>query len=44
MKLVVAITGASGVIYSFQLLKILKSKDIETFLIISKPAEKIISH
>ncbi len=44
MKLVVAITGASGAIYSFNLLKILKSKEIETFLIISKPADKIISH
>ena len=44
MKLVVAITGASGVIYSLHLLKILKSKDIETFLIISRPAEDIIKH
>lgn len=44
MKIVVAITGASGVIYSFRLLKILKSKNIETVLIISKPAERIINH
>ncbi len=44
MKLVIAITGASGAIYPLRLLKFLKEKDIETFLIISRPAEEIIHH
>lgn len=44
MKLIVAITGASGVIYGKRLLEILHNKNIETHLIISQAAEKIIEH
>jgi 4-hydroxy-3-polyprenylbenzoate decarboxylase len=44
MKLVIAITGASGVIYGKRLLEVLQNKKIETHLIISKAAEKIIEH
>jgi 4-hydroxy-3-polyprenylbenzoate decarboxylase len=43
MKLVVGITGATGVIYGIRLLEVLSSiKNIETHLIISKAAESII--
>lgn len=42
MKIVVGITGASGMIYALTFLKTLKEKGIETHLIISKPAEIII--
>jgi len=44
MRLIVAITGASGVIYGKRLLEVLQNKKIETHLIISKAAEKIIEH
>jgi 4-hydroxy-3-polyprenylbenzoate decarboxylase len=44
MKLIVAITGASGVIYGKRLLEVLRDKKIETHLVISKAAEKIIEH
>jgi 4-hydroxy-3-polyprenylbenzoate decarboxylase len=44
MRLVVAITGASGVIYGKRLLEVLKQKKIETHLIISQAAEKVIQH
>ncbi|MCP8307517.1 MAG: UbiX family flavin prenyltransferase [archaeon] len=43
MKIVVAITGASGVVYGKRLLEVLLDKNIETHLIISKGAEEIIS-
>ncbi len=42
MRLVVAITGATGVIYGIKLLETIKNQDIETHLIISKWAERII--
>jgi 4-hydroxy-3-polyprenylbenzoate decarboxylase len=43
MKLVIAITGASGSIYGIRLLEFLKDKkDIETHLVISKTAESVI--
>jgi len=43
MKLIIAITGASGSIYGIHLLKFFKSRqDIETHLIISKTAESVI--
>ena len=42
MKLIIAITGATGVIYGIRLLEILKNKNIETNLIITNWAEKII--
>jgi len=44
VRLIVAITGASGVIYGKRLLEVLQKKKIETHLIISKAAEKIIEH
>jgi 4-hydroxy-3-polyprenylbenzoate decarboxylase len=44
MRLIVAVTGASGVIYSHRLLEVLTEKNIEVHLIISKASEKIIEH
>ena len=44
MRLVVAITGASGVIYGKRLLEVLQDKKVETHLIVSKAAEKVIEH
>ncbi len=41
MRLVVAITGASGIIYGVRLLEELKSRDIEVHLIVSDAAEKV---
>ena len=42
MKLTIAITGASGVIYGKRLLEVLQNKKIETHLVISQAAKKII--
>ena len=44
MRLIVAITGASGVIYGRRLLEALQRLEIETHLIITKTAEKVIEH
>lgn len=44
MRLIVAITGASGAVYGERLLKMLREKNVETHLIISKAAEKVIEH
>lgn len=44
MKLTIAITGASGVIYGKRLLEVLQNKKIETHLVISQAAKKIINH
>ena len=44
MKLTIAITGASGVIYGKRLLEVLHNKKIETHLVISQAAKKIIKH
>ena len=44
MKLIIAITGASGVAYGKRLLEICTEKKIETFLIISKAGEEVIKH
>jgi len=44
MVLIVAITGASGVIYGIRLLQVLSTtENVETHLIISQPAELIIN-
>jgi 4-hydroxy-3-polyprenylbenzoate decarboxylase len=42
--LVVAITGASGVVYGERLLQVLRKRKVETHLVISKAAEKVIEH
>lgn len=42
MKVLVAITGASGVIYGIRLLNILKEKGIETYCIISNAGIRVI--
>jgi len=44
LRLIVAITGASGVVYGKRLLEVLKEKRVETHLIVSKAAEKVIEH
>jgi len=44
MRLTIAITGASGVIYGKRLLEELRNKKIETHLVISQAAKKIIKH
>ena len=41
--MLIAVTGASGVHLAIRLLEILKEKDVETELIISKNAEKIVA-
>ena len=42
--MVVAITGASGAIYGKRLLEVLHDKKVETHLVVSKVAEKVIEH
>ena len=44
MKLIVAITGASGVVYGKRLLEVLCNKNIGTHLVISQAAERLIKH
>jgi len=44
LRLVVAITGASGIIYGKRLLEVLHEKRVETHLIVSKAAEKVMEH
>lgn len=44
MRLVLAITGASGIVYGKRLLEELKIRKIETHLIVSEAAEKVIEH
>ena len=44
MKLIIALTGASGVIYGKRLLEELHNKKVETHLVISQAAKKIIKH
>lgn len=38
-RIIIGISGASGIIYGIRLLEILKSTDIETHLVVSKSAE-----
>jgi len=45
MRIVVGVTGASGAIYGVRLLEVLARRDdVETHLIISPPAEKVLRH
>lgn len=41
-RLVVAITGASGVIYGVRMLELLKQSDIEVHLVVSEAGEKVL--
>lgn len=43
MRLIVALSGASGMIYGIRLLEVLRDEGVETHLILSKWAEKIIA-
>jgi len=43
LKLIVAITGSTGVIYGIRLLEVLKGKNIQTHLILTKWAQKCIA-
>ncbi len=42
--IIVAITGASGVIYGVRLLNVLKGMEIDTTLLVTKPAEIILKY
>jgi 4-hydroxy-3-polyprenylbenzoate decarboxylase len=44
MRLIVAITGASGAVYAKRLLEVLRGKNVETHVIVSKAAENVIEH
>ena len=44
MMILIAITGASGVIYGVELLKALKELNIETGLLISDPAKIVMEY
>lgn len=44
MKVLVAITGASGAVYGTRLLEVLREKNIEVSCILSDAAKKIIAH
>jgi len=44
LRLIVAITGASGIVYGKRLLEVLDEKKIEVHLIVSKAAEKVAKH
>ena len=43
MKLIIGITGSTGVIYGIRMLEVLKKLDIETHLVMSEWAEKCIN-
>ncbi|MHA1333051.1 MAG: UbiX family flavin prenyltransferase [Candidatus Odinarchaeia archaeon] len=42
MELIIAITGASGVIYGIRLLEVLRENNVRTLLVVSNVAKKII--
>jgi len=44
VRLVVGITGASGAVYGLRLLQVLRELKVETHLIVSRTAEKLVSH
>ncbi len=44
VRLIVAITGASGVVYGKRLLEALRSKNVETHLIVSQASKEVIKH
>ncbi len=44
MKILLAVTGASGAVYGLRLLEVLKEKNVETECIVSDAAKKLIKH
>lgn len=44
MMIIVAITGASGVVYGVRLLEVLKEMQIDTTLLVTRPAEIILKY
>jgi flavin prenyltransferase len=44
MRLIVAITGASGIIYGKRFLEVAKEKGLEVHLVVSNAAEKVAKH
>ena len=43
MKLIIGITGSTGVIYGIRMLEVLKKLNVETHLVMSEWGEKCIS-
>jgi flavin prenyltransferase len=43
-RLIVGITGATGIVYSVRLLEVLRTLGIETHLVITKSAEMTIAY
>ena len=43
-RLIVGITGASGVVYGVRMLEALRGSEVETHLVMSKPAEVTLAH
>lgn len=43
-KIVLAVCGASGVIYGLRLLKVLLEKDVDVFLVVSNAGKEVLSH
>lgn len=43
-KIIVGVTGATGVIYALKLLKVLREVSVETHLVVTKPAEMTIAY
>ena len=44
MRIIVGITGASGMIYAWRLLEVLRQKMLDVYVIMTHPAEKILTH
>ncbi len=44
MKLIVAVTGASGIVYALRFMKALKDQDIETHLTVTDSAKSVAAH
>lgn len=43
-RLIIGITGATGIVYGIRLLQVLRQTDIETHLVMSKPAELTLNY
>jgi 4-hydroxy-3-polyprenylbenzoate decarboxylase len=44
LRIIVGITGASGMIYAWRLLEVLRQKMLDVYVIMTHPAEKILTH